>query len=328
MYLNKVDSSTGRQSAFFETKVIDLSIEWKALFHGDIVGELVFQDPQLRFIKEKVPPKQLARDTTDFRILLKKFMPIKINRFELRNGTLAYIDSGATPLVNVEMTHSDVVATNLRNAYDNKELLPSTVTAHAALYEGTFGLNMKLNPLADHPTFDMDARLDNTNLVLLNDFFKAYGKFDVHRGLFGLYMEAAGKDGKFTGYVKPLIKDLDVVGPEDRNDNFLQKLWEEAVGAVGVVFRNQRKDQVATKIPIEGDFSKPNVEVWTAIVEILRNAFIQALYPSIDQEININSVGKKEDEHKSLIQKIFEKDKVPDKKKESDKKKEKDKKSE
>src|SRR5207344_136845 len=102
---------------------------------------------------------------------------------------------------------------------------------NAEVYEGKFNMDMKLNPLADRPTFDLNARLDNTNLVLLNDFFKAYGKFDVNKGTFGLYKEVAAKEGAFKGYVKPVIKDLDVVGAEDQKDNILQKLWEEIVGA-------------------------------------------------------------------------------------------------
>lgn len=319
IYLNKVDSATGKQSPFFDSRVIDLSVEWRALFHGSIVGELVFISPHMNFIANKVEPGQLQKDTTDFRVLLKKFMPIKVNRFEIQNGILEYIDEGSSPKVDVKLTNAQVIATNLRNSYDSTVLLPSTVRAHADVYEGTLSMNMKLNPLADRPTFDLDVSVDGTNLVLLNDFFQAYGKFDVHRGTFGLYSEVAAKEGKFSGYVKPIIKDLDVVGPEDRNDNFLHKLWEGMVGAAGVIFRNQSKNQVATKIPMEGDLSKPTIGTWTAIVEVLRNAFIQALFPAIDNAININTVGKS-NTPQSPLQKEYEKSK-PAEEKENDKKK-------
>ena len=115
------------------------------------------------------------------------------------------------------------------------------------------------------------------------------------------------------------------MGAEDRKDNILEKLWEEIVGAAGVIFRNQSKDQVATKIPFEGDLSNPDVQTWTAIMEILRNAFIQALFPSVDNEINIASVGGGKD--KSELQKAYEKDKPKEKeKKKKDKKDEKSKK--
>ena len=98
---------------------------------------------------------------------------------------------------------------------------------------------MNINPLAKQPTFDLNAELKDTNLVLLNDFFKAYAKIDVNKGKFGMYTEVAAKDGSFKGYVKPIIKDLDVLGHEDRDDNVFRKMWEGLVGFVGQVFKNQ-----------------------------------------------------------------------------------------
>src|SRR5690349_4962440 len=42
IYINKHDSATQKQTPFFSARAIDLSVEWKALFHGSIVGELIF----------------------------------------------------------------------------------------------------------------------------------------------------------------------------------------------------------------------------------------------------------------------------------------------
>src|SRR5690349_17860703 len=46
IYINKLDSVTDKQTEFFASSAVDLSIEWKALFHGSIVGELVFEEPK------------------------------------------------------------------------------------------------------------------------------------------------------------------------------------------------------------------------------------------------------------------------------------------
>lgn len=306
IFLNKKDSLSGKQTEFFKAKNIDLSVEWRALFHGSIVGELEFNSGDLIFTKDKAELGDVKKDTSDFRKLLKDFMPLKVNRFEINNSRVHYIDKGSTPKVDVALSEIHLLAENLTNATDNKVLLPSTVTAQAKAYEGSMNLDMKLNPLAKNATFDINAAIKNVNLVLLNDFLKAYGNFDVNKGSFGLYTELAAKDGKFKGYVKPLIKDLDVVGPEDKKDPFFHKIWESIVGAAGVVFRNQKKDQIATKVPLEGSFKDPDVDNLEAIWEVLRNAFIQALMPSVDHQININSVGKEGDEDKrNLFQRIF-----------------------
>jgi len=315
IYLNKADTVTGKQTPFFAASVIDLSIEWKALLKGSIAGEVILEKPLLIFTKDKVEPKELAKDSADFKKVLDDFMPLSINRFEIKNGIVRYVDPGSTPKVDIQMDDLHLLAQNLRNSYDSTALLPSSVEASAKIYEGTLDMKAKLNPLADEPTFDMSAELKNTNLVKLNDFFQAYAKIDVNKGNFGLFAEAAAKNNRFAGYVKPLIKDLDILGKEDRDDNIFQKLWEGVAGGVGQIFRNHREDQVATKIPFKGQLDNPQTNVWYALGHILQNAFISAIQPSIDGEISLASVENPKDDKKTFLQKIFSKDKKDEKSK-------------
>lgn len=305
IYLNKVDTVTEEQTPFFSAMHIDLSIEWSAILHGSLVGEVAIESPTLLFTKDKVEPAQLRKDSSFFKKMLDDFMPLKINRFEVSDGTIRYKDEGSRPPVDIKMINAFVLAQNLRNSYDSSTVLPAEIRASATVYEGTIEFRMKLNPLAEAPTFDLNTELKNTNLVELNDFFQAYAKVDVNKGTFGLYAEAAAKDGKFAGYIKPLIKDLDILGKEDRDDNILRKLWEGFAGSVGQIFKNQPQDQVATKIPFAGNIDAPNTNLWYAILHILRNAFVQALQPAIDNEITIASVDNSKVEKKNFIQKIF-----------------------
>lgn len=317
IYINKQDSATQKQTPFFAASLIDLSVEWKALFKGGLVGELVFEYPTVLFTKDKVEPADVAKDSSDFKKVLDDLMPLQVNRFEIKEGTIRYKDEQSKPKVDIQMDRVYVLAQNLRNSYDSSTVLPATIHARAAVYDGTLRFDAKANPLADDPTFDMSAELQNTNLVKLNEFFQAYAKVDVNKGTFGLYTEVAAKDGKFAGYVKPLIKDLDVLGREDRDDNFLRKVWEGFVGGVGEIFQNQPKDQLATKIPFKGNLDNPKTNIWQAIANILQNAFIRAIQPSIDNEITIGSVAKETKEKKTFLQKIFSSDK--DKKDKKDK---------
>jgi hypothetical protein len=288
-YLNKLDSTTGKQTEFFKVGRIDLSVHWDALLDGKIVGNIRFYAPTLLFTKDKTELGQVAKDTNDFRRVLKHFMPLKVNRFEVFRGSIHYVDNTASPKVDVSLKDAYILATNLRNATDDKVKLPSTLQARANAYGGSLSLKMKLDGLAKQPTFDMNAEVKNANLVALNDFLKAYGKFDVSRGTLGLYSECAAADGKFKGYVKPIIKDLKVLGPEDKKDNIGQKAKEAVIGAAAWLLKNHKKEQVASKIPFEGSFKDPSVNNGEAIWELLKNAFIEALMPSVDNEINITS---------------------------------------
>ncbi len=321
IFIDRVDSSSGDRTPFFSSDKIDLSVEWNALFDGRVVGELAFINPVLIFTKDKAEPEQVQHDTSDFKQVLRDLMPLKVNRFEINNGSVHYKDETSKPVVDVKIDQLYALATNLSNVKDTA-LLSASITATGHVYKGTLHLDMRLDPLADDPTFDMNAEIKNTSLPEFNDFFQAYGKLDVNKGTFGLYTEIAAKDRKFTGYVKPVINDLDVVGPEDRDDNILRKLWEGIAGALGQVLENPKKEQVATKIPIEGNFDDTTIGTWYAITNVLKNAFIQALYPALDHQISIASVeAEKPEEKKGFFERIFSKDKKDDKEDKKDEQK-------
>ncbi len=306
IYIHKVDSATQKETPFFAASLIDLSVEWRSLFKGSLVGELKFTNPELLFTRDKVEPDDVREDSVTFKQLLEGFMPLKVNRFEVANGKLRYRDANVEPPVDIALTEADIVALNLRNSYDSVgALLPSDLRASANVYGGSLRLNLKMNPLAEVPTFDLNAALENTDLTQLNDFFLAYAKADISKGTFGLYTEIAAKDGGFNGYVKPLLKDVKVLGTEDRDDNILKKAWEAVLGSVGEVFENQPRDRVATKIPLQGEVESPDANVWYAILQVMQNAFIRALQPSIDQEINIATVDPAPVEKDKAIEKVL-----------------------
>lgn len=289
LYLNKVDSASQEQTEFLAAAQIDLSVEWSALFQGSIVGELIVETPKLIFTKDKAEISEVASDTTDFRQLLQDFMPLQVNRFEIVNGSIHYIDSTSSPIVNLALEQTYILAENLRNTVQEGEKLPSHVHATAHAYGGTLLLDMDLDGLAEQPTFDLTAEIEGASLTEFNDFLIAYGKFDVSQGTFGLYSEFAADGGKYKGYVKPIIKDLQVLGQEDDRDGFFQRLKEGVLDLLGNVLENPKEEQVATRTTIEGTFDNTNVRVWEAVWELLKNAFVEALIPSVDQAIDISS---------------------------------------
>ena len=145
---------------------------------------------------------------------------------------------------------------------------------------------MKMNVLKEIPDFDLDFSFENVDLKALNDFINAYTKTDVERGVFNLYAEMAAKDGKLEGYVKPVIQNLQVLDWEKEKDPFLQKMWEAVLQGVTDIFKNQKKDQLATKTPISGDLNNVDTGIWSTIWNTLKNAFIETLSKRVDGTID------------------------------------------
>lgn len=290
---------------FFSAPIIDISVEWQSLFQGRIVAEIEVDKPTLNFVKGPTKQTDQTSIDNDWTKVVDNLLPIKLNRFQVNNGEVHYRDFHSFPNVNIEATDLDILAENLNNAKHKKDALPSPVAATASVYNARVTLDLKINPISNIPVFDMNARLSPVKLTRMNDFLQAYGNFDAEKGTISMYCEAATKEKVLTGYVKPVIKDLQVVNWKEDKKNLPKLVWESIVQAAGWILTNRKKDQIATMAEFTGRIDDPNVNVWVIIGQLLRNAFIQALYPALENSVNINTVGKKE-EKQTLLQQIFE----------------------
>ncbi|MFT3701317.1 MAG: DUF748 domain-containing protein [Agriterribacter sp.] len=302
----KLDKTGGKIPVpFFAAPIIDISVEWSALFHGRIVAEIEVDKPVLNFVNGPTKETDQTSIDNDWTKVVDNLIPIKLNRFQINNGTVHYRDFHSDPKVNIEATDIDILAENLNNAKHKKDALPSTVTVTASVYNGRVSLDMKINPINKIPVFDLNAKLTPVQITKMNDFLQAYGNFDAEKGSISMYCEAATKDKVLTGYVKPVIKDLQVVNWKEDKKNLPKLVWESIVQAASWILTNHKKDQIATMAEFSGRIDKPDVNVWVIIGQLLRNAFIQALYPALENSVNLNTVGKKE-EKQTLLQQIFE----------------------
>jgi hypothetical protein len=280
---------------FFAAKKIDLSMEWKELFHGALVGEVEIYAPQLNFVSGPTPEKTQDGTEGDWANTLKSLFPFKINRLQINGGRIHFQNFYSTPQVDIHVNDLFATATNLTNTRDLPHELPSGVVARGnTIGGGQVQLETHMNLLAEKPAFELTAQVTNVDLVALNDFLKAYGKFDVERGRFALFGSFAVAEGKYDGYAKVFFDNLDVFDWEkERKKNILQIFWQAIVGGVSTVFRNLPKDQLATKIPISGAYENSSIGTWSAISTLLKNAFISALVPKLDRSIKVEEVKEK-----------------------------------
>lgn len=292
---------------FFSADRIDLSLEWGALFHGAIDGKIRAEHPVLNFVKGPTEETSQTKVDSSWTDVVSNLMPLKINRLEIGDGEIHYRDLYSNPKVDIFTKKVHILAENLSNAKHNKELMPSTAEASAQVYGGEAKLHMRLNVLNKIPIFEAKAELVSLDITNLNDFLQAYAKLDVKSGNISIYMEAATKDNVIRGYTKPIIKDLKVVNWEKDKDHPLKIAWEAVVGSVAWVFKNHGKDQLATKVEFEGNLKSPNINILEIIGQVLYNAFIQALAPSLENSVNLNSVNvtTEDKKPKSFFGKLF-----------------------
>lgn len=219
-------------------------------------------------------------------------LPVVVNIPELKisNVQLHYLDTSVKPGVELKTDRLNITGTNLTTLPAYGGSLPAHVTIDCAAYSGNVNIDLKGDFGQPKPAFDLNAEIRNIDLTRLNSLFLSYAGFDVNKGSLNLFIEAASADGKFKGYVKPAIKDLDILTRDDLKKGVIKVLWEGLLGAAFTVFSNPFKKEIATKIPFEGALDKPDVNVGYAVFQVLYNAFVQSMRLSIDNEISQDSV--------------------------------------
>lgn len=284
---------------FVEIPRIDLSVQWKALFDGSIVGEILMEKPILNFAVAGGSSAEKAKQDgsgADWTQTLKDLIPFTINHFEILNGKITFKDFSTKPEIDIFIDSLNVMATNLGNVKDKTLKLPSTLKAEGtSLGGGHLNIDAKLNVLKKIPDVDLDLQFENVNVVALNDLIRAYAKVDAEKGNFNLYTEIAIDNGEITGYVKPVIEDLQIIDWSDKEDSFIKKAWETIVGGVVEIFKNQPKDQLATKVPLTGNLNNLEAGVWPSVWNIFKNAFIEALSKEVEGTIEIGTDVKEEE---------------------------------
>jgi len=143
----------------------------------------------------------------------------------------------------------------------------------------------KFRPETKAPDFNLDIKIDKTQMKSMNDLLRAYGDVDVTAGLFSVYSELAVNEGAVHGYVKPLFKDVKVYDKrQDRNKGCFHKLYERVVGGIAKLLENKPRAEIATKAEISGDLDQPNTNTCQAVANLIRNAFFQAILPGFDRQ--------------------------------------------
>lgn len=284
---------------FLLIKKIDLSIQWNALFEGAIVGEVDMLRPEIIFAAGPAKGTGQTGEETDWTKPLKELMPLTINRFQVNNGKISYLDLYSDPKVDIYIEHLQLVAYNLNNVEDKNNALPSTLTATGtSIGGGKLMVDLKMNALKKIPDLDLNLEFTDVTLKSLNSFIKAYAKIDVESGSFDMFSEIVLNDGNFDGYVKPVIRNIKILNLEEDNkdkENVFQLLWEGIAGLFGEAFENQSKDQIATRVPIEGRVDNVQTNVWKTIFNVFKNAFIEAFQKEIDHSVKYNKDNKDKD---------------------------------
>jgi len=273
---------------FFKADTIDISVQWKELFHRHIVAKVILRGPQINFISSDNKEIQQTKADAHWQDQIQSLIPFKLNYVRVFGGSIHWLDPQSDPPMDIYLRDLDVYAYNLTNSERLSSTLAATVTGKATVMrDGDLHFEATADPYEKMPTFKAKLVIEHLGLPQLNTFFKKYVAIEVHDGTFSLYSELAASKGDLKGYVKPLMDHLDTMNLKPEKKRASEVIKGTLVQILATLLTNNPKDRLGSRLEVTGRFDRPGVNKWAAFTSALYNAFIHALPASLEHTLNL-----------------------------------------
>jgi hypothetical protein len=288
-----VKTGASRPVPFFQTRKLDLSVEWRSLWRGSVVAEASFESPELNLVQGKSKQDTQLGSEENWNARLEELFPFRFNTIEVVNGTVRFLAPGISTKDAIEAHRVQGRVSNLTNVVESGKETFADFRIDAEVLNGAPAVVAgSVNAFAAKPTFDVNLTVKKVQLPEVNPWLREYIKADAEAGDFELYMELAAADGRFEGYAKPILQNVDLYRSGEEEQSPLKRLWEGFLDFAAEVLENDQADQVAARIPFTGTIDNPETSLFATISSVMRNAFISAFARSLEGSINLRDVKK------------------------------------
>jgi hypothetical protein len=273
----------GDEKTFLTISIVDVSIAWRQLFKGRIVTDIVAENVDFLFLKDMSklsPPKKEAVDVKE------TLFPVKVESVDLKRSQIVFEEypsldeSDRLKIENINGRITNLTPTQ-GNQLSNFNLTAALQGATETVFIGS--LNLFKTPML----WDVDIELKDFNLATLNPVLKRQLPLTFTKGRLDLYAEAKNKGKVIRGYIKPFIKDIDVVASKE---NFIgiKHFGIEILTALGnLILRESETKSVATFLDFtyDGAFK---MDTSKGISKAIEHGFSRKLTPGIEDKYHMD----------------------------------------
>jgi hypothetical protein len=277
---------------FASIPTMELALQWRALFRGGAVGEVIMRSPQLNMVQSQANEEQQLGTGVNWPQEIRDLFPFQLNLVEASDGLVTFRAPGISTNDSLTMRNFTMQLRNLTNVQDLEEPAFADLNVHGQIMgNAPITLMGSIDPNEMTPTFDIDLSIEGARLVDVNPWLNEFLKVDAEMGVFSMYAELAAAEGRFEGYVRPILEEPKFVDANEDEDGPFRKAWEGLVNLAANILENKEEDQVATQIPLRGEIMEPDVDLLTTMVNLMRNAFVAAFSHSLDGSITLRDVA-------------------------------------
>ena len=258
-----------------------LGVSLHDLLHGRVVGSLRLEHPKIAIRqpseKESKSKRPNSGQPPDLSRGLAQAPALRIARVEMLQGELLFRTNQGGDPQRLWIHDLDMAVENLGTRRKETEGRPTTVSGHGTVaHSGEFKVFVSADPLAHPLSFEGQASLAGLRAVDLYEFIAPKTDMQATKGTIDVFATFRSHQGLISGGVKPVLKNI-LLRSTDEGLGARAKAWlaDKAVelGSDRVPGRNA----VATTIPIKGKIVEPDVQLWPAVLGVIRNAFVAGL---------------------------------------------------
>lgn len=256
------------------------TVDWRRLLHAELALNVRLDEPKIIILAKETrgaKPEHSKTPLPDIRASLQKLLPARTNRVEIREGEVLFHAIADPRRPQIWVHHIELAVENVATRKGLAGGQPATVSAHATLgHSGAATLFASADLLAAKPEFAGTLALRGWKVAELYDLKKPATKLQTHEGTIELFAKFKAHAGVISGGIKPVLKNIQVRPTEDSIGNKL-KAWVADKGIRLVSDRVPDRNSVATVVPIEGRLDRPDIQIFPAILGVVRNAFVEGV---------------------------------------------------
>lgn len=277
-----------KDKPFAQASGVDVSISWSQLFRGRILTDVVTTELNLiadQAVSKKVKSKTKA-SVDDAKEAKDTLFPVQVERIEIRNSRVEYKEYNI---------FADQIEGRLSNVTSTEENPLSLLTLRGLLLGKTplkavSTINLTADPLA----WVVAVEVQKLNLVDTNFLTSKMVPLTFNTGVLDVYSEIKSEDGRISGYVKPFLKDGDLMGDSGDFKGIKHFGIELSTAALNLFFKSNEKKTVATKVLFTYENGKFEWNQNEAFTNLFKNGYQQELNPGLENLLSLSRTSRNE----------------------------------
>lgn len=272
------DNAAAGSAPLVFVKSAYLTLDWRELLHRRLVASAALEEPKITL----TPPKPTQRKTApgaapDLSAQLENTPPVRLSRLEVFGGELLVRLPVDDKRPRLWIHDLEVTSENMVTRHEQAHGRPATLSARGIVgRSGELRIFVTANPFTSPLAFAGEASLQNLRASELYAFLSAKTDIEATEGSIDLFASFTSKNGVVNGGVKPVLKNITLKSTDEGLwANAKTWLLDKAVDLASD--RVPERNAIATTIPITGKLVAPDIQLWPAVLGVVRNAFVAGL---------------------------------------------------